>query len=508
MELDPERCYRAVVARDRRFDGRFFTAVLTTGVYCRPVCPARRPARENVRFYACAAAAENAGFRPCLRCRPETAPGSAAWRGTPATVSRALRLIEDGVLDRDGVEGLAARLGVTDRWLRQLFESQLGASPLAVARTRRIHFARRLLDESAMPVEDVAQAAGFGSARRLRDAIQATFRRSPAALRGRRAARGAAAASAGDHPPPTAASLKVTARAPFDPAPLFAFLAARAVPGVEAVERGAYRRSAILDGETGVVEVRPIDGANALAVRWSGASARGLLDLATRVTRLFDLDADVAAIGAVLGRDPRLARQWPAHGVRVPGAWDPFELAMRALLGQQVSVAAARTLAGRLVARCGTPLDRPPEGGPTHLFPAAGAVASADLTRLGITGAREHAVRGFAEAVASGALDLVAPRSLDDTVARLTRLPGVGAWTAQYIAMRALGETDAFPAGDLGVRKALARGGRMPSERETIARAERWRPWRAYATLALWTGAPAASRPRANPRSTDPRRKP
>jgi len=477
MELDQDLCYRAFVARDRRFDGRFFTAVLSTGIYCRPVCPARRPARENVRFFACAAAAETAGFRPCLRCRPETAPGSAAWQGTSATVARALRLIEEGVLDRDGVDGLAARLGVTDRWLRQLFEEQLGASPLAVARTRRIHFARRLLDETTLPLEDVAQASGFGSARRLRDAIQATFHRAPAALRGRRAA------------PVAGATLRLAARAPFDPAPIFRFLAARAIPGVELVSDGAYRRAARIDGDTGIVDVRPVPGAEAVDVRWSAGSTRGLLALATRVARVFDLHTDVAAIGAQLRQDPALARRWPAHGLRVPGAWEPFEIVVRAVLGQQVSVAAARTLAARLVARCGTRLpDGVADGAITYLFPTPAQVAAASLDGLGITGARIATIHGIARAIVDGTLELAPGADLDATIARLVALPGIGPWTAHAIAMRALGETDAFPAGDLGVRKALAVNGRMPGEREAIARAERWRPWRAYAVLALWSG--------------------
>jgi len=497
MALDQDLCYRALRARDRRFDGRFFIAVTTTGVYCRPVCPARPAARQNVRFYACAAAAESAGFRPCLRCRPETAPGSAAWIGTSATVSRALRLIEDGVLDRDGVEGLAARLGVTDRWLRQLFDEQLGASPLAVARTRRIHFARRLLDASTMPIEDVAIASGFGSARRLRDAIQATFHRSPAALRGRRSRVHAPSPA----PDSFGASLRLTARPPFDAAPMMRFLGARAITGVESVEGGRYRRSAMLDGEPGIIEVVPVDGMPALDVRWSGSSSRGLLDLATRAARVFDLRSDVLAIGAELTRDPELARCWPANGLRVPGAWDPFEIAVRVLLGQQVSVAAARTLAARLAERCGAPVPNTPVPGIVRRFPDPARLADANLDGIGVTGARIAAIRGFARAVGDGTLDLGAARDLDDTVATLTQLPGVGPWTAHVIAMRALGEPDAFPAGDLGVRQALARNGRMPSEREATARAERWRPWRSYAVLALWNGPIArdAARPARRP---------
>jgi AraC family transcriptional regulator of adaptative response / DNA-3-methyladenine glycosylase II len=441
-------CYRAVVTRDRRFDGRFFTAVLTTGVYCRPVCPARCPARKNVRFYACAAAPRaTASAVPALPARDRT--GLGAWLGTSATVTRALRLIEDGVLDRDGVEGLAERLGVTDRWLRQLFEEQLGASPLAVARTRRIHFARRLLDESTLPIEEVAAASGFGSARRLRDAIQATFHRSPAALRGRRS-RVRVAAMENDHATTGGPALRLAARAPFDAAPILRFLSARAIPGIEKVEAGRYLRSAMLDGEPGIVEVTPVAGVSAVDVRWSGSSSRGLLELATRVARVFDLRADVLTIGAELTRDPRLARCWPHTGLRVPGAWDPFEIAVRVLLGQQVSVAAARTLAARLAERCGASITRPTVPGLVRRFPDATRLADANLDGLGITGARITAIRGLARAVAENRVDLGTARDLDDTVATLTQLPGVGPWTAQVIAMRALGEPDAFPAGDLG----------------------------------------------------------
>jgi AraC family transcriptional regulator of adaptative response / DNA-3-methyladenine glycosylase II len=495
--IDDEICYRAFTSGDRRFDGRFVTAVLTTGIYCRPGCPARRPARRNVRFYACAAAAETAGFRPCLRCRPETAPGTAAWSGTSATVARALRLIDEGALDEAGVEGLAARLGVTGRWLRRLFEGQLGASPLAVARTRRVHFARRLLDETGLPVADVALAAGFGSARRLRDAIHGTFRRTPRQLR-----RGAAGRRAEDaagtivRPPRVAARgpaagqplvLRLPARPPFDAAPLLRFFAARALPGVEEVVDGTYRRSARLGEESGVVEIRAVPGEAGLRVAWPASAPRSLLALSSHAGRMFDLEADVTAIRGHLRRDPALARVLPRAGVRVPGAWDPFELGVRALLGQQISVAAARTLAGRLVRACGTPLPGGPRGTLTHLFPTPAAVAAADLSGLGLTGARVAALRGFAAAVAAGELELSVAAGLEEQVARLTALPGIGEWTAHVIAMRALGDPDAFPAGDLGLRRALARAGRLPTERELIARAERWRPWRAYAVFALWT---------------------
>ncbi|NOT35205.1 MAG: DNA-3-methyladenine glycosylase 2 family protein [Candidatus Eisenbacteria bacterium] len=487
-------CYRALEARDRRFEGRFVTAVLTTHIYCRPGCPARIPARRNVRFYACPAAAEGAGFRPCLRCRPDATAGSPAGAGTSATVTRALRLIEDGVLDRDGVEGLADRLGVTDRWLRRLFDEQLGASPLAVARTRRVHFARRLIDDGVMPLEDIAQASGFGSARRLRAAIRATFHRSPAELRGRRAP--ADFADLGGQ------VLRLPARAPFDPHPIFAFFGGRAIPGVEAVADGVYRRTAEIDGDVGVLEVRAAPGDDALLVRWSGSSPRGLLSIATRVGRMFDLAADVRLIGTTLARDPKLAVRWPRSGVRVPSGWDAFEVAVRALLGQQVSVAAARTLAGRLVARCATPLAASDAAALTHVFPTPHAVGQANLDKLGLPQSRIDALQGMARAVADGSLVLAAPEGVDAFVEHFSRLPGIGRWTAEYVAMRALAEPDAFPAGDLGVRKALAMNGRLPSERETRAIAEAWRPWRAYAALALWRD---LSKPK--PSNSKPRRR-
>jgi AraC family transcriptional regulator of adaptative response / DNA-3-methyladenine glycosylase II len=473
MTLDPEICWRAWTTRDARFVGRFVMAVTSTRIYCRPGCPARLPARRNVRFYATPAAAETAGFRACLRCRPDRAPGTPASNGTAATVTRALRLIDDGALTEGSLETLAARLGVTSRWLRELFERHVGAAPLDVARTRRAHLARKLIEETALPLEDVAAAAGYGSARRLRSAMQETFERAPSAMR-----RGPAAG------PDRALELRLAARAPFDAAPLLAFFAARAIPGVEEVADGVYRRAFALEGEPATLEVRAQpDG---VTLRLPSRAAAALPRVISRVSRMFDLDADVDAIAAWLARDPRLARALRGRVVRVPGAFDGFEAGVRALLGQQVSVAAARTLASRLARMAGAPLATA-DGSLTHVFPAPAAVAAAPLETLGLPGARAAALRGFADAVANGTLDLGALRGLDDAVERLSALAGIGDWTAQYLAMRALGEPDAFPAGDLGVRQALARNGRLPSEREVRARAERWRPWRAYAVLALWT---------------------
>jgi AraC family transcriptional regulator of adaptative response / DNA-3-methyladenine glycosylase II len=331
-----------------------------------------------------------------------------------------------------------------------------------------------------MRLADIAAATGFASERRLRSAIQRTFRRAPSALRG---AAGAGATS----------SLRIPARAPFDATPLLAFFGARAIPGVEQVEGRTYRRTIVLDGVPSTLEVEAPDGESGVRLRVTGASPRHLLPLVARVTRLFDLDADAAAIAAHLRKDARLRRAVPIAGVRVPGAWEPFELGVRALLGQQVSVAAARTLAGRLVAACGAPLPNA-AGALTHVFPTPATVAAAPLERLGLTRARAAALRTFARAVADGSLDLSAPGELDDAVARLTALPGIGDWTAQYIALRALREPDAFPAGDLAVRKALATEAKLPNERYVIEQAESWRPWRAYATLAIWGHEPAPTR--------------
>lgn len=514
MELEPDICWRAHRSRDPRFDGRFFTAVTSTGVYCRPVCPAPTPRRANVRFYACAAAAEAAGFRPCLRCRPEAAPGTPAWQGTPATVARALRLIEQGALDAEGadVESLAARLGVGGRHLRRLFARHLGASPLAVAQTRRVRFAKQLVDQTELPLTQIAFAAGFGSVRRFNAAMRATYGRAPGQLR--RARRGSGeeprrtAGASPRRPAPDAGAgaaaaleLRLPLREPYDWDGMLAFLGPRAVPGLERVDGGTYRRAAALPGPdgrplAGVIEVRRAPRGGALLLAVPPALAGALLPLATRARALFDLDADPAAIAERLAADPLLAPLVRARpGLRVPGAWEPWELAARAVLGQQVSVKSATTLAGRLAAALGAPL---PGADGWRLFPSPAAVATADLSRLGVPRARAAALRTLAVAVRDGAVDLAAPGGAGAARAALRALPGIGAWTAEYVALRALGDPDAWPEGDLGLRRAVARlaGGPAPTLRAVRARAEAWRPWRAYATLHLWT-AEAARPPRA-----------
>ncbi len=484
MDLDPDSCYRALRARDARFDGRFFTAVRTTGVYCRPVCPARTPRRENCLFLPCAAAAQEAGFRPCLRCRPEASPGTPAWLGSSTTVSRALRLIGEGALDEAGVDHLAARLGMGERQLRRLFLQHLGAAPVTVAQTRRVLFAKRLIDETALPMAQVAFGSGFASVRRFNAAIRDTYGRPPRELRRVRTRR--------DRKPghgPADATLRLPFRPPFAWNPLRDFLALRATPGVEIVGRNFYRRTVRLDGVVGIVEVRPVPGENHLQARIRLENPAGLIQVVERLRGLFDLTADPVEIASSLRRDPRLRRALRTRpGLRVPGAWDGFELAVRAVLGQQVTVKGATTLAGRLVEAYGEPLPGMGEDGSDRLFPSAEALAGTDLAHIGLPGARAAAIRGLAEAVASDSLRLDGSTGPDETLEKLRSLPGLGEWTAQYIAMRALREPDAFPASDLGLRRALAGRSGPPTASRVAAIAEAWRPWRAYAAMHLWMG--------------------
>lgn len=489
-ELSRQHCYRALSSRDSRFDGRFFVGVRTTGVYCRPVCPAPTPRLRNVEFYPCAAAAEEAGFRPCRRCRPETAPGTPAWVGSTATVRRALRLIAGGALDGKGVDSLAERLGVGSRQVRRLFSEHLGASPLAVARTRRVHFARRLIDETDLPMSEVALAAGFSSIRQFNHAIRGCFERTPSRLRRdagqhRRAAR--------DEP----LTLRLSFRQPFDWDALLTFLAPRAIPGVERVEDGIYERALHIDGAPARVRVGRAAAGSQLMVRLSAPAGAALLPVVERVRRLFDLGADPHRIAADLRRDPRIRGRIAAlPGLRVPGAWDGFEFAVRAILGQQVTVKGATTLTGRLVESFGQTLE-PCDEGPSRLFPTPETLAEADLTAIGLPGARARSVSALSRAVAGGELDLEPGAPLAETLTTLRAIPGIGVWTAQVVAMRALGEPDAFPAGDLGLRRALGQGGRFLPARDLQARAEAWRPWRAYAAMWLWcTPSPVRSTPR------------
>ncbi|MGN6188656.1 MAG: DNA-3-methyladenine glycosylase 2 family protein [Conexibacter sp.] len=493
MIEDFEQCYRAVSSKDARFDGWFVTAVTSTGIYCRPSCPAMTPKRANVRFLPSAAAAQRAGFRACKRCRPDASPGSPEWNLRADAVGRAMRLIHDGAIERDGVAGIAQRLGFSERHLHRLLVAELGAGPLALARAQRAQTARLLIETTTLPFTDVAFAAGFPSIRQFNETVREVFATTPTELR-----RGAAHNGHGDAT--TGLTLRLRHRAPLDAAGLLAFLGARAVPGVEAWEPTApagpaYRRVLALPHGPGVAALAPGDDHVRCELRLS--DLRDLAAAVQRCRRLLDLDADPVAVDAALAADPALAPLVRAQpGRRVPGAVDGFELAVRAVLGQQVSVAGARTLAGRLTVAFGEPLPEAlADEQLTHAFPAAAAIAGADPAELPLTRARAHALQALATAAADGSLTLDPGADRDATRERLLALPGIGPWTAEYVAMRALGDPDAFPATDLGVTKALALlAGRTKPD------PERWRPWRAYAVQHLWASlADAAPPPR--PRS-------
>jgi AraC family transcriptional regulator, regulatory protein of adaptative response / DNA-3-methyladenine glycosylase II len=494
MDMDRIACYRAISTRDARFDGRLFVGVKTTGIYCRPICPARTPKFDNVSFYASAAAAQEAGFRPCLRCRPEISPELAFWRGTSNTVSRALALIEAGGLDDDDVEGLSDRLGVGARQLRRLFRQHVGASPIAVAQTRRVLLAKQLIHETSLPMAQVALASGFNSVRRFNETFLQLFGRPPATLRRIR-----------DHVRHEAGTLSVRLayRPPYDWEAMLSFLSARAIPGVELVSANDYRRTIAIGRHCGVINVAPADK-NRVDVMVRFPDMAALPQIIARVRRVFDLAADPDTIGAHLAVDPALAPLVKARpGLRVPGAWDGFELAMRAVFGQQITVPAATRLLGKLVQAHGEPLAAAAKDseGLTHLFPSAKRIAAADLAALGMPGARAKAASALAQIIADDPAIFSRGASLDDAIAKLRALPGIGEWTAQYIAMRELREPDAFPAADVGLLRAMATpDGRRPSPAELLDRAERWRPWRAYAALHLWAaGTPAV------PEETDAR---
>jgi AraC family transcriptional regulator of adaptative response / DNA-3-methyladenine glycosylase II len=489
MDMDDDACYRAIETRDRRFDGRLFVAVTTTGVYCRPFCPAPTPKRKNVRFFPTAAAAQAAGFRPCLRCRPETSPDLAFWRGSSNTVSRALGLIEAGALDDANVETLATRLGIGERQLRRLFKQHLGASPISIAQTRRILLAKQLIHDTRLPMTEIASAAGFGSLRRFNEVFRQLYRRPPKALR-RAGVRAESVGATG------AVAVKLGYRPPYDWEGILSFLRARAIPGVEAVSGGRYARTIAIGDGRGVLLVEPAEG-NCLEATVRFPDLKALPGIIARVRRVFDLAADPLAIGAHLSEDPVLAPLVAARpGLRVPGAWDGFELAVRAILGQQITVPAAAKLAGKLVQSYGETVVDPcaRDHGLTHLFPTPRQLTGVDLAAIGMPKARRMALSSLAAAVVADPLIFGPRRSLEEAVARLRALAGVGEWTAQYIAMRELREPDAFPAADIGLMRAMRDGsGVRPSPTELLAHAERWRPWRAYAALHLWASAPHAS---------------
>lgn len=505
-----DRRYRAVAARDRRFDGYFFTAVTTTGIYCRPSCPAQTPRRDRVQFYATAAAAQGAGFRACKRCIPGAVPGSPEWDVRGDTAGRAMRLIDEGLVEREGVPGLARRLGYGERQLRRILQADLGAAPLALARAQRAGTARLLLETTELPITDVAFAAGFDSVRQFNETIRAVHDATPSQLRdhGRRRAGGPPASvsapiarpvagadqpGGASGPRTTRVGLRLARRDPFDLGLLLGFLAPRAIAGVETVVDGVYRRSLRLPHGPALAEVA--DGGGVVACTLELADPRDLAPAVARIRRLFDLDADPVAVADVLGADPVLGRfVAAAPGRRAPGAVDGLELAVRAIAGQQVSVASATRITGRIVERLGEPLTRP-VGAVTHAFPSPEALAEAPDDALPVPAARRGTIRAIAAAIGSGRLDLSIGADREEARARLLEIPGVGPWTAGYVALRALGDPDVLLTGDLGVVKAAAALG-IPSDPRTLAaHGSRWAPWRSYATHHLWASlsAPASS---------------
>jgi len=473
LGLPREALERARRSRDPRFDGKFFIAVLSTGIYCRTICPVRMSIA--VRFYATAAEAAEAGFRPCLRCRPEAAPGSPAWIGTSAVVRRALRLIQDGALDAGSVEQLAAQLGMGARHLNRLLLEHVGASPLAIAQTRRLHFAKQLLNETDLPMTEIALAAGFRSVRRFNEAIKMTYRRSPKEIRKRHIRHGDTS---------NEILLQLSYRPPYDWEQLLQFLARRAIPGIECVDASTYARTVRTAAGYATIEISRCDEGHALQMRVRGAGALDLFDIASAARRVFDLSADPIQIAGAFRNDSILGALVERRpGLRIPGVIDPFECAVQAILSQQVSLQAGCTFAHRLVSRAGKSIESGRDG-LTHLFPTPQILAELDLTGLALPAAKIHAVRTLARAVRDGIIRFNEP--VEDITRALAKLPGVGSWTAQYVALRGLGDPDAFLPTDLALRRAASSDGSTMTPRALEARAETWRPWRAYAVSLLW----------------------
>jgi AraC family transcriptional regulator of adaptative response / DNA-3-methyladenine glycosylase II len=481
MALDQDVCYAIISARDSRYDGRFFTAVKTTGIYCRPICPARLPKRENVIFYPSAAVAQDEGFRPCLRCRPETAPDTPAWRGTSSSVGRALRLIEEGALDSGSVEQMAARLGLGERQVRRLFLKHVGASPVSVALSRRLLLAKQLLHETDLTIAQVAMASGFGSIRRFNESFQQVFKTAPSFLRREIGNEGPGVPAADIH-------LKLRYRAPYDWGAMAEFIKARLYPGVETFEAGLYRRSLRLDGQIGLVAVAQGKG------DWLDVQVR-LQDLTllpkviARVREAFDLAADPDVIGGHLRQDLALQGLVLCRpGLRVPGAFDPFEIGIRAILGQQITVSAAIKLGASLVSYLGAalPNEWAQGSGVSRLFPSAASMLGSSLDFLGMPQARQRCLKAYCEAYLAEEDFFGGDTSA--VVARLLGVKGIGQWTASYIALRALRDPDAFPAEDVALARGLMQpGGARPTRDGLEQRSQAWRPWRAYAAQHIWT---------------------
>lgn len=474
MALDLRVCSRARLARDARFDGKFFIGVLSTKIYCRPICRSRTSKESNVRYFPSAAAAAEAGFRPCLRCRPECSPGSPVWAGTQNTVSRALRLISETGLEDGGVESLAEHLGMGSRHLRRLFLRHLGATPSAVAQTCRLHFAKKLIDDTTLPMTQVAFAAGFGSVRRFNAAIRHVYDRTPTQIR--------SLAQKISRQPENQYVFHLNFRPPYDWKRMLEFLAIQATPGVEAVDGDTFRRSISLNERPGSFEVSLDASRSVLKVRVQIGEPRSLFFVIERIRAMFDLDADWPTISQTLGADRALALRIASQpGLRVPGCWNGFELAARAILGQQIETERAKVFAGRMVRAFGEPFC--PANGLTHLFPTAQVLAGADLESIGLPRLQAEAIRALARAVGSGQISFEKVVDSDVFLTKLSELPGIGEYTAQWVAMRVLREPDAFPSADRDLASALALGNSGEFERRSLV----WRPWRAYAAMYLRT---------------------
>ena len=492
MHDDFDRCYRAVQSKDERFDGWFVTAVLTTGIYCRPSCPARPPHARNLRFYPTAAAAQQGGFRACKRCRPDATPGSPAWHVRQDVVARAMRMIADGVVDREGVAGLATRLGYSQRQVERHLLAEVGAGPLALARAQRAQTARVLIETTPLPFAHVAFGAGFASIRQFNDTVREVFAMTPTELRmkARHRDRGTAGGvgGVGGGGAPVAAPVGITVRLPFRrpfcPDNLFGHLAATAIPGCEEHDGDTYRRTLQLPNGTGIVSLAARD--DHIAAHIVVDDLRDLTAAIARSRRLLDLDADPEAVDEALRNDPFLEPLVDkAPGRRVPRTVDPHELAVRAVLGQQISTAAARTHAARLVARHGSPLAHQ-SGSLTHAFPTAAELVDLDPMTLSMPASRRDSILALVRALADGRIDLDVSADWGRARTQLAELPGIGPWTVEVIAMRALGDPDAFPVTDMGVRKASQHLGIASSAAALAGHAEHWAPWRAYATQYLW----------------------
>lgn len=479
MLLNTDDFEQARQARDPHFDGRVFIGVVTTGIYCRPVCPVRLPRKENVRLYSTAAAAAEAGFRPCLRCRPESSPGTPAWMGSSHTVSRALQLIARGALDEGSVTTLAAQLGIGSRQLTRLFGQHLGVTPIAVANTQRLHFAKKLIDETQLPMTQVCYAAGFTSVRRFNAVFNEVYGRAPLALR--------KAARATDVDEARGVQIRLCYRPPFDWRAMLAYLAYRAIPGVESVGESEYSRTIVMNGRQGSLHVRFAEDSHTLILTIDVEQTRNLYQIVERVRVMFDLKAVSTELENFLSLDPLLAPLVERHrGIRVPVAWDGFEVGVRAILGQQVSVKGATTLVSRLAHACGAKFETANPSALDRVFPTPAELADANLDGMGITTRRIAAIKALAVAVRDGELRFDGSMTADAFVARSVQIPGIGPWTAQYIALRALNDPDAFPDADLILLRAAAAPGTTLTPKQLQARSQAWRPWRAYAVMLLW----------------------